>query len=50
MSSVRAQLYSERKNSESSPMAKAIFGEAAAQSDKHHKTLTRPAPAPPADS
>ncbi len=49
-SAVRAQLYSERKNSESSLMAKAIFGEAAAQSDKHHKTLTGPAPAPPAES
>ncbi len=38
-SAVRAQLYHERKDSESSLMAKAIFGEAAAQSDKHHKTL-----------
>ena len=49
-SAVRAQLYRERKDSESSLMAKAIFGEAAAQSDKHHKTLTGPAPAPPAES
>jgi alkyl sulfatase BDS1-like metallo-beta-lactamase superfamily hydrolase len=37
-SAVRAQLYRERKDGESSLMAKAIFGAAAAQSDNHHKT------------
>jgi alkyl sulfatase BDS1-like metallo-beta-lactamase superfamily hydrolase len=49
-SAVRAELYRERKAGESSLMAKAIFGEAAAQSDKRHNTRTGSAPAPPAES
>jgi hypothetical protein len=48
-SAVRAQLYRERKDGGSSLMAKAIFGEAATQSDKRHKTLTGSASAPPAE-
>jgi Tfp pilus assembly protein PilF len=49
-SAVRAHLYRERKDSESSLMTKAIFGEAATQSNKRHNTLTGSAPAPPAQS